>query len=120
MTGVKLDEAVQRNDRVVVFVGLVIGEGHHELGLGRPDRIGMLAVDFFEALGGGLVILLAERIEGPVVELVDRLIDIGVFFGRKQTAGAKSQCCTCQHRAREHATRLAYSLIRHIPDPPNH
>ena len=33
-------------------------------GLGRPDRIGMLAIDLLEALGGGLVFLLARDHRG--------------------------------------------------------
>ena len=77
MAGMELDEAVERDDGVVVLVRLVVGEGGHDLRLGRPHRIGMLAVDFLEALGGGLVFLAAEIIEGAVVEHLDRLLGVG-------------------------------------------
>ena len=86
----ELDEAVEGDDGLVVLVRLVVGEGRHDLRLGRPYRVGMLAVDLLEAFGGDFVFLLAQRIEGAVVELFDGLLDIvGVVIRR--AAAAKSE-----------------------------
>ena len=91
MAGMELDEAVERDDGVVVLVRLVVGEGGHDLRLGRPHRIGMLAVDLLEALGGGLVLLLAQLIERAVVEHLDRLLDIGIGIVVRRTAAAEQR-----------------------------
>src|SRR6266851_1219594 len=84
--GMELDEPVERDDGLVVLVRLVVGEGSHDLGLGRPDRVGVLAIDFLEALRGGLVFLLPEVIEGAVVENLDRLLDVVRVVVRGATA----------------------------------
>ena len=39
-------------DRVGVLVGLVVAIGRHQHRAPRPDRIGMLALDLVELLGG--------------------------------------------------------------------
>src|SRR5262249_41627108 len=70
---------------------LVVGEGRHDLGLGRPHRIGMLAVDLFEALGGLLVLLLTQRIERAVVEHLDGLLDIVLVVIRGAAAARKPE-----------------------------
>ena len=46
----------------------------------------MLALDLLEALGGGLVFLLAESIEGAVVEHLDRLLGVVRIVVRRATA----------------------------------
>src|SRR6266851_2397569 len=86
MAGMELDEAVERDDGLVVLVRLVVGEGSHDLGLGRTHRVRVLAVDFLEALRGGLVFLLPEVIEGAVVENLDRLLDVVRVVVRGATA----------------------------------
>ena len=88
MAGMELDEAVERDDRVVVLVRLVVGEGGHDLRLGRPHRIGMLAVDLLELLGGELVFLAAEVIERAVVEHLDRLLGVGFVLRAAEPAAA--------------------------------
>ncbi len=62
-------------DAIVVHAGFVIGESGHDQRFARPFRIGMLAVDFLELLGGVLgALLLVQKEETLVVELVGRLI----------------------------------------------
>ena len=105
MAGMELDEAVERDDGVVVLVRLVIGEGGHDLGLGRPDRVRVLAIDFLEALGGGLVFLLAESIEGAVVEKLDRLLGVVGIVVRRATA-AKRERRQSERQSGDRATSL--------------
>ena len=91
VAGMELDEPVERDDGLVVLVRLVVGEGGHDLGLGRPHRVGVLAVDFLEALGGGLVFLLPEGIEGAVVENLDRLLGVVRVVVRRAAAAKRER-----------------------------
>jgi hypothetical protein len=75
----ELDEPVEGDDRIVVLVVLVVGVGRHELGLGGPHRIGVLAVDLVELLGRGDVALGGQGIDAGIVDLFDRPLDIDVL-----------------------------------------
>ena len=46
------DIGVGGRDRVGIFVGLIVAEGRHQHRAARPNRIGMLALDLVELLGG--------------------------------------------------------------------
>ena len=81
VAGMQIDEAARRSDRLVVVVGLVEGIGRHQLGAGRPLRIGMLALDLLERLPGLPRIAVLEQIEGLVVELLDRPLDVVLLLG---------------------------------------
>src|SRR5205814_6895734 len=76
MAGMQLDEAVSGDDRLVVIAGLVKGINPHQLAFGGPYRIGMLAFDLLERLGGVGKTLVDERIHRLVVKVVDRLLDV--------------------------------------------
>ena len=72
VAGVQFDEPVQGGDRFVVFISLVMGVGGHQLGLGRPDRIGVLALNLVE-FGRRRFIISPQGIgHGLVVEGFDR------------------------------------------------
>ncbi len=110
----ELNEPVERDQRVVVLVRLVVGEGGHDLRLGRPYRIGMLAVDFLEFLGSLLVVLGTQIIERAIVELVDRLLDIGriVVLATEPAATGKHR----RHRQqRRRPVCLAQQRLHHDP-----
>ncbi len=66
----------------------------------------MLAVDFLEALGGGLVFLLPEVIEGAVVEDLDRLLDIVRVLVRRRAAAAKPERRQTERQAGERTVSL--------------
>ena len=72
----QLDETVQGIDGIVVHTVLILREGGHQLGLGRPGGIRVLALDFVEQPRRLLVVLEVELIERAVIELFDRLLDI--------------------------------------------
>ena len=76
--------ALRRRDRVVVRGSLVMRVGRHDQRLARPFRIGVLAVDFLEALGGLLVVLLVvQKVEALIVELVGRIVRNDVLLAEK-------------------------------------
>src|SRR3546814_11958045 len=58
---VELDEPVQRVHRLGVVVGLVERIRRHQLGLRRPDRVGVLALDLVEQRGGLLELALDRK-----------------------------------------------------------
>ena len=76
--------ALRRRDRVVVLGALVVRVGRHDQRLARPFRIGVLAVDFLEALGGRLVVLLVvQKVQALIVELVGRIVRDDVLLAEK-------------------------------------
>src|SRR6266481_3893201 len=87
MTWMKLNKTISRDDRFTVVSCFVLSIGRHQLTFGGPDRIGMLTFHFLECLGRGGIALLDHLIHGLVVEIVDRLLDIGVLL----SAAARSQ-----------------------------
>ncbi len=112
IAGMELDETVGGDDRLVVFLRLVERVGAHHLRLGRPHRIGMLAVDFLEALGGLLVFLAAQRIEGAVVEDFHGLLDIVGIVVRRAAAG-EPECRDTKCEPGQCAANPAGNRFRH-------
>ena len=77
VAGMERDEALGRVDRIVIGIALVLGIGLHQDGLGGEARIGMLALDFLELLGGGAVLAGVQLGQALVVEVGDRLGIVG-------------------------------------------
>ena len=102
------DVALGRGDAIVVGAGLIIGERRHEQRLARPFRIGVLAVDLLELLGGVLRLVLdVEQVEALVVEAVGGLVGRRIVLGKQvETAAAGAQARRQQHRG-EHARETA-------------
>src|SRR5271166_4356184 len=88
----KLDEPVGGDYRLAVAPGLVERVSAHQLALGRPHRVGMLTFHFVEGLGRGGVTLFDDLVHRLIVEIVDRLLDIGVFFGPATSGERADQC----------------------------
>ena len=86
---VQLDKAVQRNDGVVVVIVLVVRVGGHQLGPGRPGRVGVLALHLVEQGARGPVILDLERIHRLVVEGFHGAFDVLVLL-RARTRGQEN------------------------------
>ena len=75
LAGMERDVALRGRDGLVVFLRFVMCERRHQQRLARPLRIRMLTVDFLEALGGGLVVLLVvQKEQALVVEPVSRIV----------------------------------------------
>ena len=96
VAGMELDEAVGGDDRFIEFVALVERISGHELRLGRPDGIRVLALDLVEVVRRLGVILGGELVHGGIVEFLDRPLDIGVLglvgaAGGEQADGARPQ-----------------------------
>ena len=72
----KFDEAFRRGDRLVVGIALEERKGRHHLRLGRPLRIGVLALDLLERVARLAVLAFLEKILCRVVKLLDRPLDI--------------------------------------------
>ena len=125
VTRMELDEAVERVDRLVVFVALIVGEGGHQLGLGGPGRIGVLALDLVEQAGGFEIVADQHGVHGGVVQVLDRALDVlGLVFPPEQRAGREHQaqtghrqhpagapeppagCADCAHTVRDLASRV--------------
>src|SRR6185437_13499217 len=100
----ELDEAVGGDDRFVVLGALVERIGRHELRLGRPYRVGVLALDLVERFGRLVIGVVEELIHGGVVKVLDRLLDIGILGAaaprKQQRAGEEtpSQIESGSHR----------------------
>jgi hypothetical protein len=77
VAGMDGDEAVQSGDGVFVLVVLVVGIGRHQLGLGGPHRIGVLALHLVEVGRRVLVAALVQVSDGLAVNLVDGLFLVG-------------------------------------------
>src|SRR5438270_4503838 len=86
----QLNETVGGDDRLVVGPGFIERVDPHQLAFGSPYRIGMLALDLLEGLGGFGVALVDERIHRLIVEIVDRLFDVDVV-ARTAAAGKDNQ-----------------------------
>ena len=71
MSWMQLDEAVQGGDRVIELVVDVIRIGRHQLSLGGPNRIGVLAFDFVEGFGSLVVRLILQKVHRVVIEFLD-------------------------------------------------
>ena len=69
---------------LVVLVAAVVGVGGHELRLGRPGRVGMLALDLVEELGGLADVAGLQGGHALVVELLGRLV--GDLIAPRQSA----------------------------------
>ena len=78
----ELDEAVERDDGVVVLQRLIMREGGHQLSPRRPLGIGMLALDFVEQPRRLLEALLVHGGGGLGIDRLDRALHIGSLFGR--------------------------------------
>jgi hypothetical protein len=96
---VELDEPVEGVDGVGVLVGLVLRVGRHQLRLGRPDRVRVLALDLVEQRGGLLEVAAERRVVGLVVDLLDRTLHVGRLVGR----AAGGQRCEDQRGERDKA-----------------
>ena len=79
----ELNEPIQRDDRLVVLVGLVMGIAGHELRLGRPYRIGMLSLDLVEGRRRDARV---ERDVAAQVEPVGNVVGISQDLGLRGVA----------------------------------
>src|SRR5579864_4672061 len=77
----KCDVLIGGADGIIIMVGMIIAVGRHQHGATRPDRIGMLALDLVELLGGKDPIAVADLFPGIAVDLVDRPFDVFRFLG---------------------------------------
>ena len=102
------DVALGGVDRLVVGARGVIRIGRHDQPFARPFRIGVLAVDLLELLGGVLCLVLdVEQVEALVVEAVGGLVGRRIVLGKQvETATASAQARRQQHRG-EHARETA-------------
>jgi hypothetical protein len=80
VAGMKIDEAVQRDNRVVIFTFHIMGIPGHDLRLGSPFGIGVLALDFIKRFGGQGISAALHVIHGFVINVFHRTFDIGHFF----------------------------------------
>ena len=88
---VQLDETVEGVDRVVVAVVLIVGVGRHDLGLGGPGGIGVLALDLVEQARGIAQLAGLHGVHGVVVEGLDRLLDVLRLVRVEQPAGPQRE-----------------------------
>ena len=96
------DEALGRVDRLVIGITLILRIGLHELRLGGPGRIGMLALDLAESLGRGTVLARLHLFEALVVERSYRLGLVGsIEIGRNGIARSGSCLRRCRRSAVE-------------------
>ena len=98
MARMQLNEALGRKHGVVVFAALVIGVDLHQLAFCRPGRVWMLALDLVEGFRRVDVALVDKRVQGLIVKLVDRLLDVGLVLvaaaggdRKQQHGGAEPQ-----------------------------
>src|SRR5437870_2543637 len=80
MARMKLNETISRDDRLTVISCFVLSIGRHQLAFRGPYGIGVLTFYFLECLGSRRIALLDQLIHGLVVEIVDRLLDIGLLL----------------------------------------
>jgi len=113
MARMQLNEAIGGNDRLVVVAGFILRIHRHQLALGGPDRIGVLALNLLEGLGRLGVALVDDRVHRLVVEVVDRLFDVDFVF-RISAADKRDQ----QHRGAQ--PRRRKQLAHYWSDPQNH
>ena len=102
MAGMELDEASRRGDGFVVAVGLVVGVSRHQLGAGRPLRVGMLTLDLFERLAGALGVAAFEQILRLVVELLDRPLDVLLVVRAGAADNDRARHNQGEHRGSNH------------------
>ena len=81
MAWVELKIALGGENRLEIAGALIGGERRHELGAGRPRRVGMLALNLVEVPRRLGVIAREQFVHRQVVKLLNRALHIG-WVGR--------------------------------------
>jgi hypothetical protein len=125
MRRMQLDEAVQRADRLGVFVLQILGVALHQLRVHRPGGVRIVLLHQFELDDGGGVALVVQGIDAVVVKLLHRLIVGGGLRGgvvaraagreqrQQQDGGPQGQLGRLREAlgAAEHAERLYHASL---------